>query len=241
MTVRIYQQIKKPLLILFALSSTIWIGRAAYAADVFGPPNLLKTMATPFGNPATVNSKEEPEEASEIAPIGVSHVDEPLSRRLTHRIGQPRLYMPGTMVLGEVAEFTIHGPAGKWVALAMADKNSGCKPALGHTLRLGADRKLVAIGKIPEGGVGTLLVETPIEGDLVGSSLYFEAALWSKPDFSDVEFAQCIPSDAQDGKSDTNGVLIAGQPGKKHGIRFIPSTMPMSVKQSGLQNPRPGE
>ena len=123
----------------------------------------------------------------------------------------------------------------------MADKDSGSKPSCGHQLRLGPDRKLVAITKIPEGGVGTLLVETPIEGDLVGSSLYFEAALWSKPDFSDVEFAQCIPSNAPDGKTTTNGVLIAGQPGKKNGIRFIPDNRPISVKNSGLQSPRPGE
>jgi hypothetical protein len=241
MPIPIYQDIRKRFLAVIVLAASVWIGQTAYAADVYGPPNLLKTMPTPFGRPTTDNAKDEPEDTSFTAPIGVTHGNDSISRRLTRRIGQPRLYMPGTMVLGEVAEFTIHGPAGKWVALAMADKNTGSKPSCGHTLRLGADRKLVAITKIPEGGVGTLLTETPIEGDLVGSSLYFEAALWSKPDFSDVEFAQCIPSNAADGKTDTNGVLIAGQPGKKRGIRFIPDNRPISVKNSGLLSPRPGE
>jgi hypothetical protein len=240
MSVRTYQHIQNHCLAIVVLATSAWIGQSACAADVYGPPNALKTMPTPFGRPAD-NAEDEPELTSETAPIGVSHGDDSISRRLTRRIGQPRLYMPGTMVLGEVAEFTIHGPAGKWAALAMADKDSGSKPTCGHTLRLGPDRKLVAITKIPEGGVGTLLLETPIEGDLVGSSLYFEAALWSKPDFSDVEFAQCIPSNAPDGKTNTNGVVIAGQPGKKNGIRFVPDNRPISVKTNSLQSPRPGE
>ncbi|MFX5656415.1 hypothetical protein ABTE24_19780, partial [Acinetobacter baumannii] len=86
------------------------------------------------------------------------------------------------MSLGKVAEFTVKGKPGQWVALAMADKDSGAKPVFGHKLRLGSDRKLVAVAKIPENSdVVKLLVETPIQGDLVGSNLYFEAALWSNP------------------------------------------------------------
>ncbi len=241
MRIGIYPEFRNRDLAGTVLTALLLLCQGALAADVYGPPDILKTMPTPFGSAAAASAKDEAEADSETAPIGVTHGNDSLSRRLTRRISAPRLYMPGTMVLGEVAEFTIHGPGGSWVALAMADKNSGSKPTCGHTLRLGPDRKLVALAKIPEGGVTKLLVETPIEGDLVGSSLFFEAALWSKPDFSDVEFAQCIASNAPDGNSETNGVLIAGQPGKKSGIRFIPDTRPISIKQSGLQSPRPGE
>jgi hypothetical protein len=58
-----------------------------------------------------------------------------------------------------------------------------------NAIRLGSDRKVVAIGQIPESGILVLNIETPIEGDLIGLSLYFEAATWSQSDMSDVEIA----------------------------------------------------
>src|SRR5215475_10923522 len=105
----------------------------------------------------------------------------------------------------------------------MADKDTGAKPICGHQIRLGPDRNAVAIGKIPESGLLLLLVETPIEGDLIGDCLYFEAALWSKPDFSDLIVATTVPCQMQSGKSE-NGVVVASEipAAKQHGIKIGP-------------------
>jgi hypothetical protein len=241
MPFRIYEHIKKSCVIaLIALVGALLVQPAIANEDEYGPENLIKTMLTPFGNPSAAESKNKlgSDDTGEIA---ISHSNDSLSQRLTDRVSQPRLYMPGTMVIGETAEFTIHGKPGKWCALAMADKNSGAKPVCGHNLRLGPDRKVVALIKIPDGGVGTLLTATPIEGDLVGANLYFEAALWSNPDMSDVEFAQCIPSNLSKGSLETNGVLIAGQPAKTKGIRIVPDTSPLIIKSTSLSSGRPGD
>jgi hypothetical protein len=205
-------------------------------SDQVGPVDLLKTMPTPFGTAGKEEKKSQIVDENE--PIGISHSENSLSRRLSDRVMGPRLYLPGSMVLGAVAEFTIKGKPGKWVALAMADKNAGCKPVMGHTLRLGPDRRLVAIAQIPESGVGRLLVETPIEGDLVGEKLYFEAAIWSDKEMNDVEFAQTIACD----NAKDNGVPISGQTDPKRGIRIVPDTRPMMIKRNdGLSSGKPSD
>lgn len=205
-------------------------------SDQVGPVDLLKTMPTPFGSASTEEKKSQVVDENE--PIGISHDENSLSRRLSDRVMGPRLYLPGSMVLGAIAEFTIKGKPGKWVALAMADKNSGAKPVMGHTLRLGPDRRLVAITQIPESGVGQLLVETPIEGDLVGGKLYFEAAIWSEKDMSDMELAQTIACD----NAKDNAVPIAGQTDPRRGIRIVPDTRPMMIKRNdGLSAGKPSD
>ena len=123
------------------------------------------------------------------------------------------------MILGKTVEFTVKGKPGSYAALALADKDTGAKPICGHKLRLGADRKVVAAVEIPASGTATISVDTPIEGDLIGLCLYFEAAVWSKPDFSDVEIANVVPSERQE--SAPNGVLIAADTiVKKKGIKI---------------------
>jgi hypothetical protein len=149
------------------------------------------------------------------------------------RLGQARLYLPDKMCLGRTCEFTVKGKPHSWVAIAMADKNEGAKPINGHPIRLGSDRKVVAIGQIPDSGVRTLNIETPIQGDLIGSSLYFEAAIWSKDDMSDVEIAATIPSEGT--AKESNGVLIAAEPDTKRGIRLVPQTSIPGMRQTALQ------
>lgn len=182
-------------------------------------------MKTPFGTSG--KEEEETHESSDLAPIAISGGS---SRRLSlsQRLVPTRLYLPGRMVLGRSCEFGVKAKPGSWVALAMADKNSGAKPILGHQLKLGSDRKLVALGQVPESGVINLNVETPIQGDLIGQYLYFEAAIWSKPDFSDVEFATAVRYDEKAGKENENGVLIAAEGDTKKGVRIVPNTSPLS-------------
>jgi hypothetical protein len=95
------------------------------------------------------------------------------------------------MLLGQTSRFTVKAKPGMIVAIAMADRDKGAKPIAGHDLRLGSDRKVVAISKIPDTGVAEIFVETPIEGDLIGQYLFFEAAVWSKADLHSKNTGQC--------------------------------------------------
>lgn len=160
------------------------------------------------------------------------------TRSLSDRLVQSRIYLPGRMVLGQPAEFVIKGKPGAMVALAMSQDNSGAKPIYGHVLRLGADRKLVGIGQFPDSGITTLLINTPIEGDLIGGHLYFEAAIWTKPDFSDVEIAQAVGSE---GQSINNGVSIAADIPQKKGPKLVPAAaVPFTLQRTeGLGSGKP--
>jgi hypothetical protein len=157
---------------------------------------------------------------------------------LSEKLVQSRIYLPGRMVLGQPAEFVIKGKPGAMVALAMSQNNTGAKPIYGHSIRLGADRKLVGIGQLSDSGITTLIVSTPIEGDLIGEHLYFEAALWNKSDFSDVEIAEAVGSE---GQSVNNGVSIAADIPHKKGPKLVPaSSVPFTQLQTqGLGSGKP--
>lgn len=195
------------------------------------PPNQLdakelKTLKTPFSVTSSEPEESSPSNALSGLKLTVDtpSYDRPRRLNLGQRlVMQQFLYLPGSMVLGKTAEFTVKGKPGSWAALAMADKDTGAKPILGHKLRLGPDRKVVAAGQIPASGLLTLDIETPIEGDLIGEHLYFEAVTWSKPDMSDVELLSIVPSVTQ--PDCPNGVLIcAEQTDKKRGLRKIIDT-----------------
>jgi hypothetical protein len=190
------------------------------ADEVYGPVNLLKTMRTPFGtgDGQSNNSSTNPLTPMSLHARGASS--------LSTRLIPQRLYLPGRMVLGSTAEFIIKGKAGSWAALAMADKNSGAKPIYGHELHLGPDRKLMSLGQIPESGLLSLVIDTPIEGDMIGQPFYFEAAIWSKPDFSDMELAMPVPSEStvSQAKARDNAVMVAAEADHKRGMRIVPDS-----------------
>lgn len=221
-------QLLLPLLFSISCCCAITLAGAAGVLafeEQYGPVNLLKVMPTPFGGqpaPASPLSAWQPPSR----PPGTSSLSARLGRRsLGERLVSSRLYLPGRMVLGKPAEFTIKGRPGSLVALAMADKDSGAKPIYGQKLRLGPDRKVVGVGVIPETGVLSIVIETPIQGDLIGAHWFFEAAIWSQPDFSDTEIATTVSSEGQEGIA--NGVIVAADPGHKRGLRFVPSAVPL--------------
>lgn len=114
----------------------------------------------------------------------------------------------------------------------MADRDSGSKPVMGHRVRLGPDRKVVAVGKIPESGVLEMYVGAPIEGDLIGQQLFFEAALWQEEDMRDTAFAETVAANSEIGAK--NGVFMAGDLPQKKGIRIVPdSAIPLSQRTQG--------
>lgn len=212
----------------------------------YGPPNMIKTTPNPF---SMAGSEEEDSGAKEAEPelgsISLNSPPKSIAQRppsafgklsLKDRLIGARLFMPERMLLGAPARFTVKGKPGMWVAIAMADKDKGAKPIVGHSIRLGPDRKVVSIAKIPESGVAELYIETPIEGDLIGQYLYFEAALWSKPDMSDLELAETVSSGAAaSATGPANAVMVAQAADTKiHGVNIVPdSAMPMIMRQGG--------
>jgi len=202
--------------------------------ELYGPPNLLKSP-----NPFNTGAGKQAGESDAIEELGMIELrsNGRLPRRsLNERLNGPRLFLPDRMVLGKVSEFLVKGPAGANVAIAMADKDKGAKPIMGHTLRLGADRKVVAVGTIPENGVFSAFVESPIQGDLVGNSLFFEAVVWTKPDFSDVAICSCI-TPLHNG-SEQNGIVVVEDvelQKKKGVIQFAPTLM--RYKSDGAVGP----
>jgi hypothetical protein len=219
-------------------------GQTAFALTLdpqtqsYGPPNLFKIMPTPFSpGEATFDPdsyfKKDADESSDNHEAGEGpfkspfagsrHIRGSLNQRLNikQKLVASRLFLPGGMQLGQLVEFTVQGKTNSYVALAMADKDSGAKPIYGQELHLGPDRKVIAIGKIPESGVLKFTIETPVQGDLIGLYLYFEAAIWKAKDFSDLELAK--PENSLVNKGPANGVLITAEAEKKKGVKFVPA------------------
>jgi len=220
---------KRRLAVVLGIFLTVAVGASGSAimADeeaVYGPVNLLKTIPNPFSS--GLHGSGETDAVEELGMIELSASGRQPRRSLRERLNGPRLFLPDRMLLGKSSEFIVKGPPGSFMSIAMADKNKGAKPIVGHALRLGPDRKVVAVGKIPETGVVSVFVEAPIQGDLVGNSLYFEAAVWAKPDFSDLTLCSCV-TPLHTG-SDQNGVIVLEEvdSAKKPGVfSFTPARM----------------
>lgn len=195
---------------------------------------VLKTMTTPFSS----SSQAATNEPNSAASISLSGNNSPLrSRGLGQRLSQNRVFFPPKMIIGRIHEFVVKGRPGSNVAIAMADKDSGAKAICGHSLRLGPDRKVVGGGVIPETGLLTVYVEMPIQGDLIGLPVFFETAIWQKPDFSDLEIANPVKSETVEEIGDKpNGILVSEEKAEqKRGLRFVPdSGVPLHQRGSGV-------
>lgn len=190
----------------------------------------LKSVKNPFGSNDNKAGAGSEGDSSTLTIAGAS----PRAARLSlgQRLLQCKLYMPGRMMIGHPAEFTIKGRPGYWAALAMADRDKGAKPIYGRELRLGPDRKVVAIGKIPESGVLQLKIFTPIAGDLIGGNLYFEAAVWPENRLEQMELAMPVSSETQ-AASQANSVAIIGEGERRRGLKFIPDSRSPYARANG--------
>lgn len=189
-------------------------------SEEYGPPNYLKVWKNPFGSQSGPSTNGQSGDDGDTITLTPARRLSPVGQ-LRKNLVSSKLYLPERILIGESSKFTVRGPANWRVAIAMADKDEGAKPINDLKIRLGADRKVVAIGKIPPTGVLELYVATPIQGDLIGTYLYFEAALWSKDDLSDTQIAETVPSVISNNPSG-NGVQIAALKEKKRGFRFVP-------------------
>ncbi len=207
----------------------------------YGPPNLIKTIKTPFNLSTQSDDETKANPTDDLGSISLAGKPES-SHKVTApsviqkmsikgRLAGSKLYLPERMLIGQTCKFTVKAKPGMFVAIAMADRDKGAKPIAGHELRLGPDRKVVAISKVPETGVAEIYVETPIEGDLIGQYLFFEAALWSKEDLSDIDWAQTITAGTSDAPG--NAVMIAQASEVKRGVRIVPDgAMPMILRSN---------
>lgn len=194
---------------------------AAYVAAAAERAKQLKSFKTPFNVQAPASNTE-----NGGISLSAESGSNSLRSRLAQRLGSScRVYLPGKLTIGKAAEFVIKGRAGSHAAIAMADKDSGAKTIFGQKLRLGADRKLMAAGTIPETGILTLIVDMPIQGDLIGLPVFFEAVVWQKDDFSDLEIATPVKSEtAQEIADKANAIIVSGEKEQKRGLRFTPGS-----------------
>jgi hypothetical protein len=208
---------------------------------VYGPENLFKTLSNPFNTRPAHSAERSSAEADALAPLAINREPRSLQiRSLKERFNAPKLFLPERIAIGKTSEFLIKAQPGMYAAIAMADKSSGAKPIFGHTLRLGPDRKVMAVGKVPDNGILSLYVEAPIQGDLIGDCLYFEAAIWSKPDFSDLQIA--TPISPQQTEKESNAVVIAGDSEqKKRGFFVFDQSKPSAARElpGSLSTSRP--
>lgn len=192
---------------------------------------LLKKVSTPFtakGEDGGAQKKSGELSALTLNAGGSSRTK---LGSLGDRLLVSRLYLPGRLVLGKPTQFTVKAKPGMWAAVAMADRDSGAKPIYGHNLRLGPDRKVVALGQVPDSGVLYLKYFAPVEGDLIGQSLFFEAAVWPDGHPEIVELAQVVSSEVT---SKHNGILVTADLTKKKGVRIVPdSAIPPSQRNIG--------
>lgn len=207
----------------------------AAQALVLERARLLKLEQTPFNSA----NNESAHKQDTLAPLTIRSGGNSLRSRLVPN----RVYLPAKMIIGKPADFVVKGRPGSHVAIAMADKDSGAKPVFGQKLRLGPDRKLMAAGVVPASGILTLIVDMPIQGDLIGLPVFFETVIWQKPDFSDLELAAPVKSETVAEFADKpNAVLVAGEIIEKgRGLKFKPdSAVPLHQRgSSNLESGRP--
>jgi hypothetical protein len=219
-------------MIFIMAGSNTYLSAAWAEGEIAGPSNLMQKLRTPFGS---ANSQEKDQAAGDeisLEPIAINQSTLASRLGLQGRLNAPCLFLPDRLILGKSSEFSIKGPSGAYVAIAMADKNTGAKPIYGQKLRLGPDRKVVAVGQIPPSGILSLYIETPIEGDMVDSSFFFEAAVWSNPNFSDLQMARVVA--VQKNGTDENGAIVSEDvERKKDGLFKLDAARSIT----GLSNP----
>lgn len=219
-------------MIFFMAVYSATLSTAQAAEESCGPQNLMQTLRTPFGSPSSQEKSQASGDEISLEPIAINQSTLASRLGLKDRLNAPCLFLPDRLILGKSSEFSIKGPPGAYVAIAMADKNSGAKPIYGQKLRLGPDRKVMAVGQIPTSGVLSLYIETPIQGDMVDSSFFFEAAVWSKQDFSDLQMARVIAVQ-KNGTADNGAIVSEEVERKKDGLFKLDAAKAIT----GISNP----
>jgi hypothetical protein len=134
----------------------------------------------------------------------------------------PRMYLPSKLVIGQDNLFVIKGKPGAKVSIAMSLSNDGSKPLLGKYLRLGST-ELTIEGNISATGIVELKYKPENDKTLVEQSRYFEAVIWSKDDFSDLEVADVY---SPSGKVTNNNSVVIALPNSNPNIPSFAPVLP---------------
>lgn len=134
----------------------------------------------------------------------------------------PVVYKPSKLTQGTKTKFIIKAEPGSHVSLVTSDENRGAPIFYGHKLRLG---QLINPheGTVGEKGILEIEIPMPVQKELTGKLLFFEALVWKKPDYSDLKVAKIMGIDGQE--SDINGVMILDPP-KNQSMPGIGATIP---------------
>jgi len=137
-----------------------------------------------------------------------------------------QVYKPTKLIIGKENIFIIKGKAGSFVSLAYSYSNKGSQEFYGQELRLGSDFKTIE-GVIPSNGLLELRMNLPKDNTLALKTMFFEVAVWTKKDFSDVELAIIIAPNGRE--TDSNDILVALPPDNPNKPTISPSIPGTSI------------
>ena len=122
------------------------------------------------------------------------------------------IYKPSELIIGSTTLFFIKSMPGAHVLLMFSWNNTGIQPFYGQKLRLGTVIDKID-GIIEKKGLAELRIKLPEDKNMIGKTIYFEAIVWKKEDFSDMAKAKIIGINGQ--KTASNAIVIAGKPKNK--------------------------
>lgn len=129
------------------------------------------------------------------------------------------VFLPSKLVIGEGGTFVVKGTPGAKVSLAVSNSNRGANPLMGHKLRLGETETTIEAVISPTGAVE---INYPVPDDqaLISKIKFFEVAIWTKDDFSDLTIARTISPAGKETLN--NGIVITTPPEKNSRPTFSP-------------------
>lgn len=132
---------------------------------------------------------------------------------------QASVYLPSKLIIGEGGTFVVKGTPGAHVSLAVSNSNRGANPLMGNKLRLGETETTIEAVVSPTGAV-EIQYPLPDDPSLISKVKFFEVAVWTKEDFSDLVIAKTI---SPAGKQTLhNGIVITTPPEVKKAPAFSP-------------------
>jgi len=126
------------------------------------------------------------------------------------KLGSPSVYKPSKLIIGTSTKFIIKAEPNTHVSLVTSDENQGAAFINGNRLRLGEiNNPHESITN--NNGVAEISITLPLEKELIGRIMYFEALIWKNPDHSDIEVAKVM---GIDGREAANNAVIITAPAK---------------------------
>jgi len=144
------------------------------------------------------------------------------SAKFAADFNKAEVYKPSKLLLGGETKFIVKGEPGSKVLILFSEKNEGAEPFGGVNLRIGSVAAKEQ-GVIDEKGIAEVLFSLDGEKAAIGKKLYFEAIIWTKDDFSDVQKARIIEIN---GQATLNNALVIVPAQKDKGLPGFNASLP---------------